>query len=157
MFLEIDIKRGQHGASRWSNRQLCLLSVPKWTNNLLMLISSQLKTRQVWWGQRCKSSCDTPAGTKGVNLNRWEQLHETGWPHRWHHPRAIQGLQGICGDTEKVRLPWVTPGWCHPQPDPWLCFQVCSIRSAPHLNICSAGLGAHPLMCFMISSFWLTC
>lgn len=97
--------------------------------------------------------------SKGVrfNLNRWERLDEPDWPHRWHHHHLMrcqsaaglaftQSLLGKGGDMEKVRLPWVTPGWCHLQPD----LQLCSIHHLPDWNM--VGPKTRLVMCFMISS-----
>lgn len=53
-------------------------------------------------------------------------VKNSSWAHFF-----VQRPLGVCGDIEKVRPLWVTPGWCHLQPD----LRVCSIHNAPYLHV----------------------
>lgn len=71
---------------------------------------------------------------------------EAAWAHRWYHPLQLCSPSHKACNAETVRLPWVTPGWCHLWPNFVCWFQLCFVPDIPHLNIRPVGLKTHPLM-----------
>lgn len=104
----------------------------------------------VWWGQRVIDQTVTL-----WQEQRWVSTW-TGERRRWGSLSSLvisssaavltftQSLLGNRANVETMRLPWVTPGWCHLRPDLARWFQFCSVPDVPHLNIHPVGLKTHP-------------